>query len=80
MKVNVGEIISSLLKGLDDYMILDEQTFKIRTDKGTLLVWILNSCWFWIMMKKLGIAQKKGSKKEKTILIHIVWREKWKEL
>jgi hypothetical protein len=38
MKVNVGEIISSLLKGLDDYMILDEQTFKIRTDKGTLLV------------------------------------------
>jgi hypothetical protein len=38
MKVNVGEIISSLLRGLDDYMILDEQAFKIGTDQGTLLV------------------------------------------
>jgi hypothetical protein len=38
MKVNVGEVILSLLRGLDDYMILDEQTFRIRTDKGTLLV------------------------------------------
>jgi hypothetical protein len=27
-----------MLKGLDDYMILDEQTFKIGTNQGTLLV------------------------------------------
>jgi len=27
-----------MLKGLDDYMILDEQTFKIGIDKGILLV------------------------------------------
>jgi hypothetical protein len=38
MKVNVGEIILSSLRGLDDYMILDEQAFRIRTDKGALLV------------------------------------------
>jgi hypothetical protein len=27
-----------VLKGLDDYMILDEQVFRINTDEGTLLV------------------------------------------
>jgi hypothetical protein len=27
-----------MLKGLDDYMILDEQAFKIKTNHGTLLV------------------------------------------
>jgi hypothetical protein len=27
-----------MLRGLDDYMILDEQTFRIGTGKGTLLV------------------------------------------
>ncbi len=27
-----------MLRGLDDYMILDEQAFKIRTNHGTLLV------------------------------------------
>jgi hypothetical protein len=27
-----------MLKGLDDYMILDEQTFKIGIEKGILLV------------------------------------------
>ncbi len=27
-----------MLRGLDDYMILDEQTLKIGTNQGTLLV------------------------------------------
>jgi hypothetical protein len=27
-----------MLRGLNDYMILDEQTFRIRNDQGTLLV------------------------------------------
>ncbi len=27
-----------MLRGLDDYMILDEQAFRIRTIQGTLLV------------------------------------------
>jgi hypothetical protein len=47
-----------MLRGLDDYMILDEQTFRIGIDQRTLLVWILNSCWFWNMMRKLGTTQK----------------------
>ncbi len=32
-----------LLRGLDDYMILDEQAFKIGIDQGTFLVWILKN-------------------------------------
>jgi hypothetical protein len=27
-----------MLRGLDDYMLLDEQTFRIRIDQGTLLI------------------------------------------
>jgi hypothetical protein len=30
-----------MLRGLDDYMILDEQTFRIGIDQGTLLVFLL---------------------------------------
>jgi len=69
-----------MLRGLDDYMILDEQAFKIGIDQGTLLVWILIFCWFWIMMKRLGTAQKERFWKKKDILRHKVLREKWKEL
>jgi len=27
-----------MLRGLDEYMILDEQAFRIRIDKGNLLI------------------------------------------
>jgi hypothetical protein len=49
-----------MIRGLDDYMILDEQTFRIGIDKGTLLVWILNhdeKTWDY---PKWEVLEKKG--------------------
>ncbi len=54
-----------MLKGLDDYMILDEQTFRIGIDKGTLLVLnfefllVLNhDCVTWDYPKREDIGEK----------------------
>jgi hypothetical protein len=65
---------------LDDYMILNEQTFKIGIDKGILLVWIWNSCWFWIMMRRFGIAQKERFWKRRGCLDKQFWGKMWEEL
>jgi hypothetical protein len=64
-----------LLRGLDDYMILDEQAFRIKNDKGTLLIWILNSCWFWIMMRRFGTTQRGRFWKRETFLNAQYWEE-----
>ncbi len=65
-----------MLRGLDDYMILDEQTFKIGTNQGTLLV---SNFEFLLVFNHDDVIQdypkKEDLRKRKTLLETQFWEE-----
>ncbi len=58
-----------LLRGLDDYMFLDEQAFRIGIDQGTLLIWIWNSLGFESRWGNLGPTQRGGSRQKRSDIV-----------